>query len=549
MPSHCDSNSARRGKLIWYVALIPSLASLALFVATLRPEFDWGDSAELSLQAYQLGVTHPPGYPVHTFLGNLFVRILGEPMLATNVLSAVCTSLATGLLTLTAHRLTGGWLASILAGLTFALVPQVWDMAIVTEVYGVNICFVGLALFLLLSWYRKPSRALLVTTSAAFGVSLGTYLANVLILPAFVFLLVRQEKTRLTRIVLFLSVIAIVGGPILSWSYFRSSTVPPLGTVHVPDSPGRFLLFLTGAQYGTVRLHAPGFYVDRFIAHSQVFGRSFLWLGIVFGLVGLGSQWKEQRPICIALLIAFIANMAYFTTYAATDYYTMVTPSYFIFSLWIACGIQTLSRQAGHLHDRLGMSIHLALVVVGTASITAALVSDWFEIGKPGFGRAQALMLLGGCGLLLGGLALRVPRVIRWLKANTGKTIATLVSAATVAGLICSQLPTRLAQKHRAPVTFFVLSSFDVLPRDSIVVARWDKLAPLLYFQKTRGLRRDITIVEPISDWQRYVYDEDVSSPVIVDMVYGSIEATHQFIPYPHGWYQVALAPQLQAEE
>jgi hypothetical protein len=462
-------------------------------------------------------------------------------MVATNALSAACASLATGLLTVIAHRLTGDWLASVLAGLTFAFVPHVWDTAVVTEVYGVNVCFVGLALFLLLSWYRKPSRARLVATAVAFGVSLGTSLASLLILPAFVFLLLHQGGTKLTRIMLFLSGIAIVGGPILSWSYFRSSGVRPLGTVHVPDSPGTFLLYLTGAQYGTVSLQRPGFYLDRFVRHAQIFGHSYLWSGIAFGLVGLWSQWKAQRPVAIALLLAFIGNMVYFTTYAATDYYTMVMPSYFIFSLWVASGIRFVSRQVGHLRDRLGMAIHLALVVAGAAVITAALVSDRFGIGKPGFGPAQALMLVGGCVLLLGGFALRLPRVIRWLEANTGKTIARLVPAATIAGLVCTQLPTRVVQKHRAPVTFFVLASFDVLPKDSIVVARWDKLAPMLYFQRVRGLRRDITIVEPISDWQRFVYNEDVSRPVVVDMVYDSFEATHRFTPYPHGWYRMDL--------
>jgi hypothetical protein len=428
-----------------------------------------------------------------------------------------------------------------LAGLTFAFVPHVWDTAVVTEVYGVNVCFVGLALFLLLSWYRRPSRTLLLATAVAFGVSLGTYLANLLILPGFVFLLLHQGKTRLTRSALFLSTIAIVGGPILSWSFFRSSAVPPLGTVHVPDSPRRFLLYLTGAQYETVSLQRPGFYVDRFIGHAQIFGRSFLWSGIAFGFVGLRSQWKAQRPVAIALLLAFIGNMAYFTTYAATDYDMMVMPSYFVFSLWVASGIRCISWQVGHLRDRLRTSIHLGLVGVGVAIITAALVADWFEIGKPGFGQAQALMLLGGCGFLLGGVTLRVAGAIRWLEANTGKAIARLVPAATIAGLICTQLPTRLIQKHRAPVTFFVLSSFDVLPKDSIVVARWDKLAPMLYFQRVRDLRRDITIVEPISDWQRYVRNEDVSSPVIVDIVYDSFETTHRFTPYPHGWYRMDL--------
>ena len=535
---------ARHNRATWLAASIPSLVSLAVYVATLRPEFDWGDSAELTLQAYQLGVTHPPGYPVHTFLGKLFILLFADAMVATNLLSAVCTCLAAGLLTVMAHRLTGDWWASVLAGLIFAFVPQVWDMAVVTEVYGVNICFIALALFLMLSWYQKPSTRLLLATSVAFGVSLGSYLANILVLPAFVFLIWRQKQAKLTHIVLFLTIIAITGGLILSWSHFRSKTVPPLGTVHIPDSPGRFFLFLTGAQYGTARLHAPAFYLERVVEHTRVFSRSFLWVGMIIGLLGLRFQWKQQRSILCALLLAFGANMGYFTTYAATDYHTMVAPSYAIFSLWIACGIHTLSGQSRHLPKHLATATHLAFTIAGTASITAALASDRFGIGKPGFGRAQTLLLAGGLFLLLSGFAISVPGVIRWLRANAARIATVLASSVVLTGLVGTQLPTHLARKRSAPVTVFVLSSFEVLPEGSMVVAGWDKLAPLLYFQRVCGLRQDLTIVEPISEWQRHVYERKAPGPVMVDTIYDLTEDVYEFRPWPHGWYYVVLALQ-----
>jgi len=53
--------------------LLLSLFSSFVCLATLVPEVDRGDCAEFSLSAYQLGVTHPPGYPLHTVLGKACV--------------------------------------------------------------------------------------------------------------------------------------------------------------------------------------------------------------------------------------------------------------------------------------------------------------------------------------------------------------------------------------------------------------------------------------------------------------------------------------------
>ena len=100
----------------------------------------FGDSAELALQAHSLGVTHPPGYPVHTLLGKLVGLIVSDPAIATNALSAICTGLAVGILSAIVLSLTGHVFAAVVAPLTFAFTPTVWNAAVTTEVYNVNIC-------------------------------------------------------------------------------------------------------------------------------------------------------------------------------------------------------------------------------------------------------------------------------------------------------------------------------------------------------------------------------------------------------------------------
>jgi hypothetical protein len=99
------------------------------------------------------------------------------------------------------------------------------------------------------------------------------------------------------------------------------------------------------------------------------------------------------------------------------------------------------------------------------------------------------------------------------------------------------QLPDRRADARNGDVTVFVISSFEVLPTDAVVVAQWDKLPPMLFYQKTRGWRADLTIVEPISNWQDHLRDE--SRPVLIDAIYESLTDKYRFEPVPHGWYRV----------
>ncbi|MHC4696835.1 MAG: protein O-mannosyl-transferase family, partial [Planctomycetota bacterium] len=168
-----------------YVPLAAGIVALGVCLLTLRREVGLGDEAELALQAYQLGVTHPPGYPVHTFLGKLLNLAVTEPALATNLLSALCTSIAVGFLSAIVLDLTRHRMAGMLAPLVFALLPTVWRAAVTTEVYNVNICIIAAALWSAMRWRARPSTSLLCVTSILLGVSLGSSLANLLLLPGF----------------------------------------------------------------------------------------------------------------------------------------------------------------------------------------------------------------------------------------------------------------------------------------------------------------------------------------------------------------------------
>lgn len=349
--------------------LLPAAVSLLLYALTMRSEIGLGDSAELSLQAYQLGVTHPPGYPVHTFLGKLFGLVIADPAMATNWLSGASTALAVYMIGALVLRLTGNVVAGVCAPLIFASAPMVWSGAVRTEVYNVNVCLVVGTFALTLHAAARADGKRLAGAAVAFGLSLGTGMSNLLLVPGFLALLSQQRQCRARRLLTFMAIALVVGAVVVSWSLIRARTVVPLGIMEAPDGFAKFMRFLSARQYRAVVWQEPSFYLGRVVEHGVYWGRSLCWMGIFLGLAGLQYQWASRRRTCIAMLLLFAGNMGYFTFHTWIDYQEMVTPSYFFFSVWCGYGLASLTR-----HMR-GNRHRILIVAGGALTLVAAMVT------------------------------------------------------------------------------------------------------------------------------------------------------------------------------
>ena len=86
------------------------------------------------------------------------------------------------------------------------------------------------------------------------------------------------------------------------------------------------------------------FYSAQIIEHASIFAASFLGVGIILGLLGFVDQWRTERTICLTLLMILTINFGYFASYESADSYRMLAPSFFAFTVWIACGASFLSE-------------------------------------------------------------------------------------------------------------------------------------------------------------------------------------------------------------
>lgn len=437
--------------------LLAVAISLLVYRLTLVREAEMGDPSELALQAYQLGLTHPPGYPVHTVLGHLFIQFSAEPALATNVLSAICAALAVGYLSLITFSITGSLPVSLVTSLVLAFSPKMWGLAITTEVYDVNLLFFALAVYSLVIWRKTYNPLALVAGGVAFGISLGTYLANLLMLPAFLLLIVQTSKRKRTDLITFGVIISIFGLLILVYTLFRAQTVAPMGVREIPSTLPAALRYFAGQQYGTTALQELRFYISRPGGHALIFSSSFLYVGILFGLAGLLALWRQDRHLALFTLLLMGLNLGYFTFYRAPDYDNMVMPSYFVFAIWISASVLWVVKH-----------------------------------------RLPTLVIV----LVLAGLA---------------------------GTLLLTQYSDRRARAYSRDVTNFGLWSLSSMPEDAVVITAWPRYTLLTYYQVTRGLRSDVTLIERqsqqrayefgiIKDYTDYIADVIDERPVLIDI-------------------------------
>jgi hypothetical protein len=110
-----------------------------------------------------------------------------------------------------------------------------------------------------------------------------------------------------------------------------------------PDSFATLLLYMSGSQHDPLAVHGLSYFLNRISEHFWIFARQYWFIFIPVGCLGAVRLYIEERVTGLFLGSVFVIYMGYFTLFGSADYFLMVAPAYFVFSIWVALGLVYLA--------------------------------------------------------------------------------------------------------------------------------------------------------------------------------------------------------------
>jgi hypothetical protein len=186
------------------VAIVVFLIAQVVYILTMAPTFSFWDCGEFIAVANTLGVPHPPGTPIFTVLGRVFIMTFGfisDIGARVNLLStffSAITVMITYLCTIRFIRYyrntdpnawsTSEKIVAYAAGFTAALAlgfsDSFWFNAVEAEVYAMSMFFNTIVVWLILKWYDVANddgnEKWLMLIAYMFGLALAVHLQALL---------------------------------------------------------------------------------------------------------------------------------------------------------------------------------------------------------------------------------------------------------------------------------------------------------------------------------------------------------------------------------
>lgn len=343
-------------------SLILTATLISSYATTLAPGLTWAnggaDGGDLITAAATGGIAHPSGYPLYLLLAQTSQAIpIGTLAFRTNLLSAVCSILAALALQTFLRRQNISPNIALIAGLAFGLAPAIWGQSVITEVYTLQSLLLILFLWGLLE-EKIPGGEW--TRGLLFGLSLSNHVTTLLLIPLLLLCAARQPqlirpsdliKRTLAACVVILLMCATI--------WLRAKNSPPVNWGN-PVTLENLWWLVSGGLYATYPFElSPADIFLRLRAVGGLLLEQFTLLGVLLGIYGLFS--RLPRRILLASLWMFIAFACFAIFYGSYDSQVYLMPTYLIFSIWLAYGIQDIVE---NIPPKLGQ-LTITLVVLG----------------------------------------------------------------------------------------------------------------------------------------------------------------------------------------
>ena len=369
----------------WRDVTVVAVVVFVLYAASAPRTVTLEDSGIFVMSSDVAGISHPPGYPIHSVLGKLFTLLpVGSVAFRVHLLSAMFGALSCGALFTIARFLTASRLIAYVVALAYAVSREFWAQAIIAEVYTLNAFFFFVAMALALAYANDPrSRTL---RWGAFVVGLGTshhWPLFLLSLPGVLALLAPRRREVLQN-ALAVAPFFLLG--LLPYVYLvaRSNMDPTISFYGPLDSLERFLFFVLRSGYANVDTSSTAGWHDRLL-FGGFLGKELAWqftpLGAALAAYGFAAQWKRwPRNVAWGLLLSFLGSTVLLLVLLRRDFGYLeqavfkVYPllPYGVMALWLGLGIQELAQR---LASRVPPFAGAGAAIIGSAVIVASVAA------------------------------------------------------------------------------------------------------------------------------------------------------------------------------
>lgn len=282
-----------------------------------------GDVGDLVTAAYVMGVAHPPGYPLFTFLGFLLTRVdFMSPAFMVGLISVFSSALAAVLFYLLALEFTKNKFVSLVSSLVLSFNYLFWFYAEIAEVFALNNLFVILLFLLAFLYYKKKNIKFLYALSFFVGLSFTNHQTIIFVYPSLLLLVLSNYKQIFSNPKIIIKNILFLISGLLIYIYvpFASMQNPVVNWDRVKDIES-FLRLVLRQDYGTFNagIFALPTIDQRIIILKSYFTDVFIQLTfpvIVLSIIGSIYAFIKEKRSFFAILLAFLISGPFFIGYA-----------------------------------------------------------------------------------------------------------------------------------------------------------------------------------------------------------------------------------------
>ena len=389
-----------RSVLAWAAAVG---GPFVLYALSLPHDVVLEDDGLFLMAGAHLGIAHPPGYPLYTWLCHAFMQMpFGTPALRGHLSSAVLGALACGFVFWGARLLGASRLPAVVAAWLLGASGSFWSQAVIAEVYALNALLFFAAYALLLQAVRHPERrGPWLFAAAAYGLSLANHWPLMaLATPGLLAAVLPAWRSAMARLPQLLGVALPCAMLPYAWLVWRSQQAPLFSFYGAIDSWDRLWFYVSRQGYASVDASASAGWADR-VAYLQWFGHEIAWQltlpGFALALLGLLVLCRRRRFAAVASgLLVFAGNGVLLILLLKFDFdafwvgvfrpYPLVC--FGLLAMWLAVGLQFL--MAWRPARLAGMRVAGRWLAPGAAGLAGLLMAGssvqthWAANGRAG---------------------------------------------------------------------------------------------------------------------------------------------------------------------